>query len=335
MSCINVFTPRRVSVNLSTAEITKAIETSEGILLLSDLPKAPISEIRDALDGLAKRPDITARLNNAYTKNLVYKDSFAAGRGGPTVDMKRVLDLSPERIEEIHKNDPELSNLQEGSLGETILYWESLRTNVAPKLVRALADAVGCEDVVKDAAFNYRMVDYYERNQASLESVVAPRCGDHRDFGSLTLIFPSDAGFQVYVDGEWKDLPVSEDGTAILLFGWCTQIRSNGRIPALLHRVNDADGVTRRTSAVLFCAPKLVDTPLEPQIRDGEDRIYCSGIKAGQLRGKMARKWGKREGTLNEEGMILEEQEILATNMRSQDDVVIMTMMRGSIVSTK
>jgi hypothetical protein len=36
-----------------------------------------------------------------------------------------------------------------------------------------------------DAAFNYRMLDYYEREKYD---------GEHRDFGSFTLIFPSHAG---------------------------------------------------------------------------------------------------------------------------------------------
>jgi phosphoenolpyruvate synthase/pyruvate phosphate dikinase len=330
-----MFTPRSISAKLSAAEIAQAIDTPEGkgILLLTDLPKAPISEIQTAFDGLAKRPDLTSRLNKAYAKNMVYKDSFSTGNGGPKVDMKRVLDLSPERLEEIKRNDPELSLLQEGALGATLNYWDSLRTNVASKLVHAVADAIGSEDVVKDAAFNYRMVDYYERNHNDCDCVIAPRCGDHRDFGSFTLIFPSAAGFQVQVDGEWKDLPAVQEGTAILLFGWCTQIRSNGRIPAVLHRVTDVEGVSRRTSAVLFCAPKLADTPLEPQVRNGEERVYISGIKAGQLRGKMARKWQKREGTLSAENKILEEKEILATNMLTQDDVVSTMMKKNRVIA--
>lgn len=331
----NIFEPRIISANLSASDLAKAIggnglEANEGVLLLTDLPKAPISEIQTAFDGLATRPDLSARLNMAYSKNLVYKDSFAIGKGGPNVDMKRVLDLSPERLEAIRANDPDLAVLEQGSLAASLAYWEHLRTEFAPKIVRAVADAVGSEDVVNDAAFNYRMVDYYERNQDS-DSIDAPRCGEHRDFGSFTLIFPNHPGFQVSIDGEWMDLPCIEEGTAILLFGWCTQIRSNGRIPALLHRVIDADNVPRRTSAVLFCAPKLEDTPLEPEIRVGEERVYVSGIKAGQLRGKMARKWQKREGTLSREGMILEEKEILATDMLTQDDVV--KTMRADVIA--
>lgn len=339
MNANQTFRPTTISAKLSAFELTKAIDAPEaksGVLLLTDLPKAPIGEIQSAFDSLSKQPDVIARLNKAYEKNLVYKDSFAIGKGGPKVDMKRVLDLSPERLESIRKNDPNLVFLQDGSrhpLAASLDYWEHLRTNIAPKIVRAIADAVGSEDISKDAAFNYRMVDYYERNSESLNAIVAPRCDEHRDFGSFTLIFPSHAGFQVNIDGEWVDLPTIEDGTAILLFGWCTQIRSNGRIPAALHRVTDVDGVSRRTSAVLFCAPKLDDTPLEPEIRIGEERVYISGIKAGQLRGNMRRKWQKREGTLSRDGMILEEKEIFATHMFTQDDVVKKMMTSATTIA--
>ena len=167
-----------------------------------------------------------------------------------------------------------------------------------------------------------------------MTSKAAPRCGDHRDFGSWTLVFPSEAGFQVYMNDEWMDLPHVEEGCALLLFGWCTQIRSNGRIPAVLHRVTDAEGVARRTSAVLFCAPKKEDTPLEPVLAEGEERVYVSGIKAGNLRGNMRRKWKKREGTLTEEEKVLEEKEILATNMWTKDDVVA-TMRSDAVAVAK
>lgn len=147
------------------------------------------------------------------------------------------------------------------------------------------------------------------------------------------LVFPNHSGLQINIDGKWNDVEVPESGTAIMLFGWCTQIRSNGRIPAVLHRVTDTavsavsgDIIPRRIAAVLFCAPKLSETALEPVVREGEERVYISGVKAGDLRGKMARKWHKREGTLSNEGKVLEEAEILATNMYTQDDVVKQTL---------
>lgn len=121
-------------------------------------------------------------------------------------------------------------------------------------------------------------------------------------------------------------------GSAILLFGWCTQIRSNGRIPAALHRVTDPTKpedscVPRRIAAVLFCAPKNGDTPLEPVlVTDNEEPKYISGVRAGRLRGSMARKWQMREGTLPPPDAILEEAEILTTQMLTQDDVVRQTI---------
>ena len=201
-------------------------------------------------------------------------------------------------------------------------FWNKCTSAVAPKIIDALGLASGSLDVASDAHFNFRMVDYYSRPATD---ITAPRCGEHRDFGSFSLIFASDPGLQAFIDGEWNDISPPA-GAAILLFGWCTQIRSNGRIPAALHRVADhlsVDGIVpRRTSAVLFVAPKDVNTPLEPVVREGELRQYISGVKVGQLRGKLARKWRWREGTLNESDKQLEEEEIRVTHMASQDDVV-------------
>mmetsp|Transcript_78257 Transcript_78257/g.117719 ORF Transcript_78257/g.117719 Transcript_78257/m.117719 type:complete len:173 (+) Transcript_78257:71-589(+) len=170
------------------------------------------------------------------------------------------------------------------------------------------------------------MVDYYQRPA----SATPPRCTEHRDFGSFTLIFSNLPGLEVWCDGSWTPVAPPPLGSALLLFGWCTQIRSNGRIPAVLHRVVDPPAqqnlVPRRTSAVFFVAPKSVETPLEPVVRDGEVRQYVSGVKVGQLRGSMARKWRHREGTLSAEDRQLEEEEIRATRMLSQDDVVMRTV---------
>jgi isopenicillin N synthase-like dioxygenase len=73
-----------------------------------------------------------------------------------------------------------------------------------------------------DVAFHYRMVDcYYEHNDLV---VAAPRCGEHRDFGSFTLIQSTHRGLQVNMDDKWHDVPLVPEGSAILIFGWCTQI---------------------------------------------------------------------------------------------------------------
>jgi len=187
-------------------------------------------------------------------------------------------------------------------------------------VIPALAEVIGSDDILDDVAYNFRMIDYYPSENE--REKIAPRCGEHRDFGSFTVIQATHPGLQVFLDSEWQELPPIPQGSTLLLFGWCTQIRSNGRIPAVLHRVDQHFGATSRVSAVLFCAPKQEGTILEPVVRLGEVRKYIGGVKVGQLRGSMARKWRHREGTLSNEVKILEEEEILATDMKTQDDVI-------------
>lgn len=92
------------------------------------------------------------------------------------------------------------------------------------------------------------------------------------------------------------------------------------------HATAEDGFVPRRTSAVLFVAPKDVSTPLEPVVMEGETRQFISGIKVGQLRGDIARKWRHREGTLNAEDKLLEEREIRVEQLVTQDDVVQSTI---------
>jgi hypothetical protein len=304
-----------VSINSPTIELAERINDSSGILIVTDLPKAPFGAIRQLIQHSAKHAN---RLNKAYPKNLVYKDSFASGHGGPSVGRKRVLDLSPERLDAIEKVEPCLFK-ESRHLKDSLQFWESLQETASRKILPALALAIGSDEIMDDVAFNYRMVDYYEHNDSV---VAAPRCGEHRDFGSFTLIQSTHPGLQVHMDNKWHDVPLVPEGSAILIFGWCTQIRSNDRIPALLHKVDDDQGVKSRASAILFCAPKKVETPLEPVVTPGESQKYIGGIKVGQLRGKMARKWRYREGTLSDKDRILEEEEIRLTNMMTQDHVV-------------
>lgn len=82
---------------------------------------------------------------------------------------------------------------------------------------------------------------------------------------------------QVLLDeekGAWRPVDVPA-GSAVLLFGWCANVRSNDRVPAALHRVVDAapkaaaGGVPQRQSAVFFLAP-APETALEPVIMPGE-----------------------------------------------------------------
>jgi hypothetical protein len=85
------------------------------------LPNVSFDEIASTFNHLASRTDLTERLNKAYQKNLVYKDAFANKNGGPLVDMKHVLDLSPEPLNEITQNNPGLV-IHQGAIGVTLKY---------------------------------------------------------------------------------------------------------------------------------------------------------------------------------------------------------------------
>ena len=304
-----------ISIYADIQELAECIERCNGLLLLEDLPTAPFEPVLNLLQHANRFKE---RLNEAYPKNLVFKDSYAAGNGGPAVDRKRVLDLSPERLAEMAKSEPYLVDAP--VLQQPLKFFLTFQDLLAENVLPALAKAIGLDDILDDVAYNFRMVDYYPSENE--REKIAPRCGEHRDFGSFTVIQATHPGLQVFLDSEWQELPPIPQGSTLLLFGWCTQIRSNGRIPAVLHRVDQHFGATSRVSAVLFCAPKREGTILESVVRLGEVRKYIGGVKVGQLRGSMARKWRHREGSLSDEAKILEEDEILATEMKTQDDVI-------------
>ena len=136
---------------------------------------------------------------------------------------------------------------------------------------------------------NYRMVDY---------PAGSGTCLAHRDFGLLTLVQQDGvAGLEVELAGSFVPVPA---GCSVLLAGWCLHLRSNGRVPAPLHRV--ARPAARRTSAVVFLAPAKVRCRPHPQDwlvepLPGAAPLYRA-IAAGQLKADMAKRWRKREGTL-------------------------------------
>ena len=77
----------------STDYLASAIASAcEGLLWVRGVPGLPVSEVSDVLSYLASDEgrQLGTRLNQAYTKNQVFKDSHADGKGGSTVDRKRV-----------------------------------------------------------------------------------------------------------------------------------------------------------------------------------------------------------------------------------------------------
>jgi len=329
---VDVFRPKTASMKWNDADLKGRIEecAKSGILIVEDLGVGvSFDQIGSLLEKLHSDPSLGARANAAYTKNLVYKDSTLQGKGGPNVDEKRVLDVSEERLLEIEKNDKNWRSDLGTDFEQSLKFANDLDADVQ-RLLKILASVIGDPALFEPGSTrrNFRMVDYVAR----LREIEAPRprCGEHRDFGPMTLIFQdgrrgSDAGgLQVHLDGLWRDVPVPKAAnSAILLFGICTAWRSNDRINAVKHRVvnqpSDVDGpVKRRLSAVLFVGPKEEET-LAPLLADGEMPKWKTGL-VKDVRQFVARKWKHREGTVTAEEALAEED--LKKHLPTQDDAI-------------
>jgi isopenicillin N synthase-like dioxygenase len=55
---------------------------------------------------------------------------------------------------------------------------------------------------------NLRLIDYFPCAEPS-----GPRCGEHRDYGTYTIVFQDGAvgGLEFDIDGKWVQVPASVD----------------------------------------------------------------------------------------------------------------------------
>ena len=84
------------------------------------------------------------------------KDAYGEGNGGKNVDYKKVIDLSPARLDTIVSVDPELANEFGESLVEALGFFNEVRTDIAPKVLYALSKVVGDPKLAQDGMVNYR-----------------------------------------------------------------------------------------------------------------------------------------------------------------------------------
>lgn len=93
------------------------------------------------------------------------------------------------------------------------------------------------------------------------------RCGEHRDFGTLTILHRDDApgGLQVFRQGEWVDVP-AVPGSLVVNLGDTTEEWTNRHWKSTLHRVvnppPELAARSRRQSILFFQQPNF-ETVLE------------------------------------------------------------------------
>jgi len=270
-----------------TQNLLSQFNDIKGIYALANTNvELPIDKIKQLMEFMAANPELGERANAAYKNNLVWKDAKQIGTFQNNTDEKRTLDLSEQRLAAINANDPDLLNAID--LQPVLDFFQEVQNLAAPIL--SAIQKIG-NFSIQEERYNFRIVDYYTRNRMSQN----PRCGEHYDFGTMTLIFTDNPGLEVEINGEWKSPPVIPgQQNAYLLFGVCTKIRSQNTIPAIKHRVEES--TSRRVSAVLFVSPKR-GTKLTPSVTADDIEV----IKR--------RRWQFREGTLlNEEDRRAEEE---------------------------
>jgi hypothetical protein len=260
-------------VSIDSDELAEAVRAAGriGLLELTGLPPVPLAELQLTFDELHRNGGRAPKGACCYPDGLSLKDAHASSASSAAsvkADMKRILDLNPRTLAEaealLRTREASADGILEALPGSVaafqavVEFWRAMADTVVPRLRRAVATAASNDALLQDEHLDFRMVDYYQRDR----SLKAPRCRAHRDFGGFTLVFASTPGLQAQLDGggarphasgdpgeeegdddSWHDLEPSPPGAALLLFGWCTQIRSNGRLHAAQHRVVDHTSV--------------------------------------------------------------------------------------------
>ena len=155
--------PPRISLLASAGDMASAMAASMGacggVFEVADLAAdlcAPFPSIGELFRVMDARPELGERANAAYRSNLVYKNAYSAGNGGAGVDEKRVIDLSPSRLDTIVRVDARLGDDVGAPLLDSVRFFDRVRTEVAPKLLEAAAAVVGDPTLLEDNRTNYR-----------------------------------------------------------------------------------------------------------------------------------------------------------------------------------
>ena len=287
--------------------LSKAAGTT-GVALINSLPvHPPIAAIQNLFTRLYAKPSLVSRLNATYPKRGIFKASCLDPAASPNIDQKTTIDLSINRLQELRKLDPSLVEELGQDFSDVVDFYTVIETNILPILTQATSRIGGAnlEPLHDNTNNNLRLIDYFPCMNPS-----GPRCGEHRDYGTYTIVFQdgSVGGLEFEMKGKWVKIPANVE--AVVLWGWCGAILSNDSVKAAKHRVVETwPLMQRRTTAVVFVAPAL-DQPLKPM---GSLEKGCLGWRQDILEGNMtvgsfkeviSKKWRRREG--NEPGEVIE-----------------------------
>lgn len=185
------------------------------------------------------------------------------------VDWREQIDIGPERTAvaggpAFHRLiGPNLWPAAQPELQAVVAEWHAVLCDVARKLLRAWALALGAAESYFDDHFGepstlIKVVRYPGTHEPEPQQGV----GAHKDSGVLTLLWvePGRGGLQVERDGEWVDAP-PVDGAFVVNIGELLEYATGGYLKATNHRVVSPQAPDDRLSIPFFFNPAL-DTQL-------------------------------------------------------------------------
>ena len=240
------FAPVTVSADASVEDLAEAFERAreDGVVrLLGAGVAAPLGAAEVLFDALLGSPATVAEAGGrAYNGGLSFKgcwgDTATSIARQKIVDQKRVLDLTFRRTA-LGVRDPTVDPVLAKLLEPMLDFLDGRAQCVLPRVHEALSRVTGCPAFGgENWSMKYRLSEYFER-QVNIAAPPLTRCTEHRDYGTVALIFDGGVeGLEVLLHGAWRPIMASADD-ALLMIGWATHIRSNGRVAAPTHRVLD------------------------------------------------------------------------------------------------
>lgn len=184
-------------------------------------------------------------------------------------DWREQIDIAAERTACVEPTAPAYMRLEgpnlwppaQPDLRPVFLDWERRCSDVAMRLMRAWAVALGSLDRVFDDMFGDRpstlikLVRYPGREERG------QGVGAHKDPGVLTLLMiePGKGGLQIEHEGTWIDAP-AVPGAFVVNIGELMEFATDGYLKATVHRVVSPPPGEVRMSIPFFFNPALDST---------------------------------------------------------------------------
>lgn len=232
--------------------------------------------LRKAVDEAVEAWKKFCALDAETKKGLPYSNN-SAGVGyelkdgtGPKGDKKENLDVALEGKEWLRANAGKIGNPIALDFIEKSTVLVGIIKPIILDFAAQAEKAFGLKDFVKEVdesedAFSVRFIHYFGDRKEGDEIASA-----HADQSGFTLhIFESDAGLQCMTfEKEWIDMPVSE-GETVIIPSMQMQLRSQGELKALCHRVIATEKTARTGRFSAVCFVQLKKTPKYDKDRCG------------------------------------------------------------------